>query len=99
MKDYRDLVGRIATQLCPELTREFYDMMSDIVGTYEIERSKLKNILKILFDKNVDIDFLKSADTFEEYNKLIKVNITFAIVLTQDEFNLIKEYLKNECNS
>lgn len=54
-------------------------------------------VLKIIFDKNVDIDFLKSADTVEEYNKLIQTNGAFNIELTKEEFNLLKkEEGKNE---
>jgi len=51
--------------------------------------------LKILFEKNVGIDFLKSADTFEEYNKLIKTNGVFNIELTKEEFDIVKEKVNN----
>ena len=46
MKDYSELTGRIAVQLSPELTKEFYDMLYDIQSIYEAEIKKLKQPVK-----------------------------------------------------
>ena len=57
-------------------------------------KNKQEKVLNIMFENNVDIDFLKSADTFEEYNKLIKVKSAFAIDLAQEDFELLKRWTK-----
>lgn len=57
-------------------------------------KNEQQKVLKIIFEKSVDIDFLKSADTFEEYNKLIKFKAPFAAELTQEEFDTLKEWAR-----
>lgn len=51
-----------------------------------------RDALKIIFEKYVDVDFIKSADNFEEYNKLIKFKVFLPLELTEEEFNLVKRY-------
>lgn len=64
----------------------------DTIKNYILKTQEQEKALKIVFEKNIDIDFLKSADTFEEYNKLIKFKSVFATELTQEEFDLLKRY-------
>ena len=82
-----------------------YGTTNSLKGTYDdfliikkalIKAREQEEVLKIVFEKCVDIDFLKSADGFEEYNKLVEISNVFSVPLTQEEFNLLKEYLKYE---
>lgn len=57
-----------------------------------IKAQEQEKALKIMFEKYVDVDFLKSAYNVEEYNKLIKFKVFLAIELTEEEFNLLKRY-------
>ena len=50
--------------------------------------------LEIIFKKEVNIPFLKSATTFDKYNKVIEFKSFFGIALTEEEFNLLKEVLE-----
>ena len=75
---------------------------SDIVRELVDKAQEQEKVLKIIKEKNVDIFFLRnSCDTVEEYNKEIMDNTMFycysnCIKLTQEEFNKIKEWLKND---
>lgn len=82
-----------------EIVIPFLNELAIILGINDIDEmlDKIKEqekALSIIKEKDVDIEFLKSADTFEEYNKLIKFKTPFAIALTQEEFELLKETLK-----
>lgn len=45
-------------------------------------------------EKHVSVELLKSAITFDEYNKLIKSKNVFGLYLTQEEFDLLKKRLE-----
>lgn len=98
IKDYSELTGRIAVQLSPELTKEFYDMLCDIQSVYETEIAKLKikNDKEIAFNlintKNVDIKLLKWAyPSVEAYNVKVRSEKDYwwREELTQEEFEFI----------
>lgn len=61
-----------------------------------IKLNEQEKALKIIFEKHVDIDFLESASTFEEYNKLIQYKAPFSLDLTEEEFRLLRRYMLNE---
>ncbi len=59
-----------------------------------LKAQEQEKALKIIFEKTVDIEYLKSAESVDEYNRLIKVTGFFYEPLTQNEFDLLKEYSK-----
>lgn len=80
---------------------ETYGKTNSLEGTYDdfltikkvlIEAQEMKKAFKIMFEKYVDVDFLKSADNVKEYNKLIKFKVFLPLELTEEEFNLVKRY-------
>ena len=69
-----------------------------IIETVLLKAQEQEKALEIIFEKNIDIYFLKSAVTFDEYNKLIKFKAPFALELTKEEFNLVKRYCNEQDN-
>lgn len=55
----------------------------------EKENAEYKIVLKIIFEKNVDIVYLKDSNNIEEYNNHFGCVIC---KLTEEEFNLLKRY-------
>ena len=81
---------------------ETYGKTNSLEGTYNdfstIKKALLKmqeqeKILKIIDKKNVDMLLLTNADTLEEYNS--KMNWSYRR-LTQEEFDTLKEWMRNE---
>lgn len=78
----------------------FFEELVELLGITDTDEmldkiKELKKALKIIFEKSVDIEFLKSADTFDEYNKLVKIANVFSIPLIKKEFDSLKEMTDN----
>ncbi len=56
---------------------------------------KQNDVLEIIFEKNVDLHYLKDCKTVEEYNKYCD-EITEEKELTQKEFDALKRWVENE---
>lgn len=56
--------------------------------------AQCRKAFDIIKEKEVNIPFLKSAATFDKYNKAIELKSFFGIALTEEEFNLLKEVLE-----
>lgn len=73
-------------------TDEFYVVKQALLEAQDLEKEKdkYKKALEIIFKKTVDIDLLKDCEDVWEYN----MNFPYRGIyhLTQDEFNLLKEY-------
>ena len=61
------------------------------------ENKKLKRVLEIIKEKNVNLGLIKISKSVEEYNKWALVNNLFVDIdqrtLTQEEYDLLKEVL------
>ena len=74
---------------CPDWDSEYDSADFGIVTDELIESEKKDNILKILFEKNVQINSLKKCKTAEEYNILWTTD-----TLTDEEFTSVKYYFE-----
>lgn len=63
--------------------------------TLEEENAKLKQAIKILKNKNVNIKLLRISKSVDSYNCFVS-GINFYKNLTQEEFELLKEVFGNE---
>lgn len=63
-----------------------------LIGKLIEENSKLKKVIDILKNKGVQESFLKNTKNVNEYNKAIK-HLNYFDELTQEEYDLLKEYL------
>ena len=52
---------------------------------------KQRNVLEIIKQKGVDVGYLKTCETLEEYNYALPHHGNFNNKLTEEEFNLLKE--------
>ena len=50
----------------------------------------LNKVLMILQERSINLEYLKDCETYEEYHRL---NRFFVNGITENEFNLLKEYL------
>ena len=57
-----------------------------------IKAQEQEKVLKILFEKNVTIFWLKECKSLEEYN----YNTADYMKLTQEEFDLLKRWIEND---
>lgn len=71
------------------------------VRAWEIQGKKYKKVIDILKDKKVDLVILLSSNDFREYNANITIRINSVTylkgnnyILTQQEYDLLKEFLK-----
>jgi len=55
-----------------------------------------EKVLKIIFEKNVDIIMIRMSETLDKYNRMIYKDNFNRKELTQEEFELLKRYLENE---
>lgn len=95
-KEYLEAFERMTEHLDLEDEYSYKQLFEDekIIKQALIKAQEQEKALSIIKEKDVDIEFLKSADTFEEYNKLIKFKTPFAIALTQEEFELLKRCME-----
>lgn len=74
---------------CPDWDSEYNVEDFGTVTDELLESEKKDNILKILFEKNVQINSLKKCKTVEEYNILWTTD-----TLTNEEFDTVKHYFE-----
>lgn len=72
--------------------KDEYDEDFNIVKQTLLKSQEQEKVLKIIFEKNVDIHILEFSNTVEEYNQKIVKETDFGMELTDDEFKLVKEY-------
>ncbi len=82
-------------------SQDFYDEIGQHYGLINerckviedalIKAQEQEKVLKIIFEKNVNIIILKLAENVDEYNERMLAN---SLMLTQEEFDLIRRYLK-----
>lgn len=63
------------------------DQCLDVLG----DNIRLKKILDIIKEKNVDIHWIKKCKTLNEYNNMLN---SLELAITQEEFDNLKEVLK-----
>lgn len=96
-----------ALERLEQLEKENQDLKDNetIVSNYAFnliqENEKLKKAINILKDKKVDLVILLSSNDFREYNANITIRINGVTylkgnnyTLTQQEYDLLKEFLK-----
>ena len=66
-----------------------------LIGKFIEENIKLKKVIEILKNKGVQESFLKNTKNVNEYNKAIK-HLNYFDELTQEEYELLKEYLNDK---
>ena len=71
------------TELDYKLWRAYEDLKQYIIKSQEQEK-----VLKIVFEKSVDIDCIKQSNNVDEYNS----NSESFIALTEEDFDLLKRY-------
>ena len=90
MKDYSELTSRIYTQLSPELSQEFHNMLQDmakeISRLYEIENAKPSEALEIVND-------FDEKDRVEDYD-VVSQNSLYYYNVSVDCMNIIKQALQ-----
>ncbi len=64
----------------------------------EKENAEYKEVLRIIFEKNIDIDMIKNYQTVIEYNWNIRFDKYKRKELTEEEFDLLTRYIDNENN-
>lgn len=67
-----------------------YDKNLATIKATLLKAQEQEKVLKIIFEKNVDIFFIKSCKTLQIYTVEICKNSPFAYGLTQEEFELLK---------
>ena len=80
-----------------EILQKYYQegITLDSVRVLKQERDKYKEVLKVIFKKNVDIWLLKSCLTVEQYNfSITKIDNCDVFNLTKEDFELLKRYIK-----
>ncbi len=78
-----------------EIVIPFLNELAIILGINDIDEmldkiKEQKKVLKIIFEKNVDIECIKQSNNLDEYNS----NSESFIALTEEEFELLKRYFK-----
>ena len=59
---------------------------------YILKAQEMKKVLKVIFEKNVDIYLLNDLGTLEEYNEWVLKKYGTYYQQTQEEFDLVKRY-------
>ena len=79
--------GIISVEVYLEETEEYNTVKQAL-----LKAQKQEKVLEIIFEKNVEIYWLKHSKTVEEYNKHIK-NLRDTFNLTQEEFDTLKRWI------
>ena len=75
---------------------EQYELVMDLIEQYELKmenKSKKEEAFEIIKEKDVHIFWLKESETLEEYNKELLKRKMVDRLLTQEEYDLLKEVL------
>ena len=72
-----------------ESLEEEIKTLKDEKETLESKTKKQEKVLKIIFEKNVDIHWIKNCTTLDGYNDVLE---PWELALTQKEFDLLKNY-------
>ena len=80
-----------------ELEKE-NDLLKSLIKVYEASEKNGDEILRIIKEKKVEVNILEDCKTCKEYNDFIKHRVWFQeeYVLTQAEFDLLKEWLNEK---
>lgn len=95
------LYERGAKSIEDEQAFELYTQYRDTIKQVLIKSQEQEKALEIVFEKNVNIEYLKVSDNVKEYNSKITIVIdgikyakSMARKLAQKEFELLKRYFK-----
>lgn len=72
-----------------------YNSLGDMYESYKIIRKELK-VLEIVKNKRVPIQVIFEFDTYDDYFEWAYSNVIRLYLLTQEEFNLLKEVLADD---
>lgn len=73
--------------------KEFIKLQNEVIKIKEDENNKLKKIIELWKNKKVSQFWILMSDSVDRYNAVMCEKRQ---ILTQEEYDLLKEYLQNE---
>ena len=82
-----------------EIHKQDYENFKTKLNTIEqalLKAQEQEKVLEIIKRVYIDLCFILSFDTFEEYHRACNLIQVYLKCVNKDEFELLKEYFKNE---
>ncbi len=94
-----------------ELNKKYADTINQaLLKAQELEKenAEYKEVLRIIFEKNIDLNEIRTLNTYENYQARMnykygnsiewdnEVTINYLKLLTEEEFDLLKRYLNGK---